>query len=190
MTHSTDPPADASMDNEPELLERLFQLPPGAAFLYHRPNTNNPLVWVLRDETQHLEELSNGPLTFRAGAFCTRRVGSRSRTILPVAVLLCLGPECEENIYEYWINPRQETILQSMLEVSTIGVRLYDEDFTLVRERDEPNVLKNFAQETLNHLQSFEPWETQHYRQARRKLEDRYADSWSLWKGLEENDAS
>lgn len=164
-------------------LQVLRQMPPGSA-LYSRELLSDrwEVAWLIREETERIKKLGDNPeVEFRAGLIYQDEVA-----LIPV--LVRIGPETRESIYETWINVHQPEdgfrYLRDLSAQDRIVLHLYGDGCRLERTLKVSNQLQGFILETLNRIKNVPPWPMLAFDAAREKLYKRFPDVLLLWKAL------
>jgi len=165
-------------------IELLRTMPPGSA-LYARERIDTgawEVAWLVREETKRIQALGKSPaVSFRAGLWPFDNV-------MLIPVLVQVGPETPETIYESWINVHatgQQNPLEDLAMQPRIVVHLYGDACQLVRSLTVSNQLQMFAREALLKLRDGQPWSMQAFDAAREEIYAKHATVWDLWQALE-----
>ena len=161
-------------------LNVLRQMPPGSA-LYSRELLSDrwEVAWLIREETKRINQLGKNPeVEFRAGIY-------EYDGVMLIPVLVRIGPETRESVYETWINIYQDgdgfKYLNDLFLQDRIVVHLYGNDCTLERSLVVSNQLQGFITAIIGLIEEIPPWPMSAFDAARKKLYNRYPDVLSLW---------
>jgi len=164
-------------------LSVLRQLPPGSA-IYCREIISErwEIAWLIREETKRISELGSNPaIEFRAG-LCGRD------GVMLIPVLVRVGPETQENIYETWINAYQNGDgLKYLMDLSLqdrIVVHFHGDNCRLERSLVVSNQLREFITKVIGLVKEAAPWSMSAFDSAREKLYMKYPDVLSLYDAL------
>jgi hypothetical protein len=163
----------------PELLRESAR---GTALLAPQAGSGEVALLVHSDSTR-IAGLDKDPtIEFRAGLFTQEESG-----LDLVPVLVRLGPEEPENIYEAWVNEYGQGAEETLAALGTqesIDLHLYGGDGRLERTLRVANPLRAFAGKALGLLAGKQLWSIDAFHQARSAVYDQYPHVRSLWRAL------
>lgn len=167
-----------------EPLTVLNQLPPGSA-IYSREQIDGgawEIAWLVREDTGRIQKLGPAPaIEFRAG-------GIEQSGVLLFPVLVRVGKDHRESIYETWINAHavgQPNPLDTLLVQPRIVVHLYGDRCELVRTLQVTNLLQPFPRQALDKLSEYPPWSMSAFDRARELTYRDWPDVSALWQALQ-----
>lgn len=164
-----------------DLYTVLHRTRPGTAFFARQRSDEGPwaLSWFVREEPRWIEQLGpNPPVHFRAGMFLERVNGN---DVAVVPLLLRVGPESWQSLYETWINPFTSPALELLCSQAILEVNLYADERRLVRRLVIANPLQDFANIALSRLANLSYDGASHYETAREQLFKQYPQLQTLW---------
>lgn len=180
-THVVPAPAPEA---EPDWLALLHASPRGSALFVPRDVEGaREVALLVRSDPGRLARLGTDPkVNFRAGVFTQDETG-----LSLVPVLVCLGPEEPENIYEAWLNDDERGMLGTLEALATqeaIVLELYGDGCRLERTLRVPNPLRPFAAAARRLVAGMRPWSSDALHQARTNVYRQYPRVRSLWRAL------
>lgn len=167
-------------------LSVLRQIPPGSA-LYEREQIDHgawEVAWLIREESARIAQLGPSPdIEFRAAAI-------EHNGVLLIPVLVRVGPEHQESIYETWINAQQPEqagmqVLGELAIQPRLVVHLYGDGCRRVRSLRVSNPHQAFFREVLSTLRERPAWSMAEFDDAREQIYQQYPSVSDLWKGLQ-----
>ena len=165
-------------------LERVAQSSRGTFFFAPKEEgVNQPVALWLRTDPALIAELGAAPdMEFRGAVF----TGPESGVVL-VAVLLRLGPEEAEDLYEAWIDASEEDtrgVLEALAEQEVLEIRLYGDECRLERVLQIANQLQALAARARKLIVGKRPWSADSFHEARTALYKQYPTVRALWRAL------
>jgi hypothetical protein len=165
-------------------LERLAQAARGTFFFVPRPDEgpNPPVALWLRTDARPSAERAAPDLEFRAAVF----TGQESGVVL-VVVLMRLGPEEPENLYEAWLDASEEEtagVLKALVAQEALEVRFYGDDCCLEQVLQVPNPLQALADRARKLITGVRPWSADAFHAARTAVFQQYPTVRALWRAL------
>jgi hypothetical protein len=124
----------------------------------------------------------NPPIEFRAGAFF---ITAADAALVPI--LVRVGPESPENLYEAWANDPPQNLghlIEALAAQDRIGIFFYGEGCRLEQTFRVPNQLQAFARQFQSRLASTRHLSGDSFHQARQAVYRQHATVTSLWKAL------
>ncbi len=164
--------------------ERLSRSARGTFFFAptHEEGEGAVALWVHSDSEQ-IDRLGTAPeVEFRAAVF----TDPEGRVAL-VVVLVRLGPEEPENLFESWLDEASEAtggVLEALAEQESLEARLHGDDCRLERVLQVVNPLRAFAAEARRTLRGLRPWSADASHDARRAVYQQHPTTRSLWRAL------
>jgi hypothetical protein len=165
----------------------LAQQPPGSA-LFSRNQLDRDtweVSWLIREESARIATLHQPDIEFRAGAM---EQGWQGQWILLIPILVRIGPEQQDNIFEAWLNLYAEgggiIYLHDLARQDRLVLHFYGDRMQRERSLVISNQLKAFAQQGLTLAERFQPWEMRTFDRAREQLYARYPSVMALWQSL------
>jgi hypothetical protein len=187
-----EPPAPAPVTIIPSVphkpldpLERLAQAARGTFFFAPTLDAGpNPpaAVWLRADARQIADHTATPDTEFRAAVFN----GQKSGMVL-VAVLMRLGPEEPESLYEAWLDASEDAtagLLKALAAQDALEVRLHGEDCRLEQVVQVPNPLQAFAARAGQLITVRRPWSADAFHEARTAVFKQYPTARALWRAL------
>jgi hypothetical protein len=166
-------------------LERLAQAARGTFFFAPKQDEgpDRPVALWLRTDAGQFAGFGAAPdVEFRAAVF----TGQDSGVVL-VAVLVRLGPEEPENLYEAWIDASDEDtggVLEALAAQDVLEMRLYGDECRLGRVLQVPNQLQGLAARARELIAGMPPCSADTFYQARTALYKQYPTVRALWRAL------
>jgi hypothetical protein len=166
------------------VLERLAQSARGTFFFAPRQDEADRSValWVRSDSEQSARLGASPDVEFRAAVFT-----GHERGVALVVVLVRLGPEEPENLFEGWLDEASEAtggVLEALAEQESLDIRLHGDDCRLERVLRVPNPLRAFAAEARRALRALPPWSADASHDARAAVYQQHPTTRSLWRAL------
>lgn len=169
-------------------LSILLQRPPGSC-LYTRTQLDGgtwEVAWLLREESARIRALGPGPdVEFRAGA-----IGERfhRQDILLIPIVVRVGPEVQENLWESWLNIYQTdggiVYLHDLASQDRLTLHFYGDRGERERSLVVSNQLRSFAEHCLGEAERYAPWPMLAFDRAKAQLERRHPSVMALWQAL------
>jgi hypothetical protein len=154
----------------------LFAPDPGA-------DPKQRVALLFRTEPGRIIRLGANPdIEFRAGIF---RLATADTVLVPV--LVRVGPDEPENLYEAWANEYLSglgSLMEALAVQERLAIFLYGDGCHLEQVFRVPNQLQDFAKEFLRVNASVRPLSLDAFHEARQAAYKRYPTVLSLWKGL------
>jgi hypothetical protein len=169
----------------PEPLERLAQAARGTFFFAPTPDGGpDPPValWLRADARQSTDRGAASATEFRAAVFTSQESG-----VVLVVVLLRLGPEESEDLYEAWLDVSEEGtagVLEALAAQEALAIRLHDEEGRLERVVEVPNPLRGLAARARQLSTGRRPWSADAFHAARTAVFRQYPTARALWRAL------
>jgi len=166
-------------------LERLAQAARGTFFFAPGPDEGpDPPValWLRADARPGAERAAAPDLEFRAAVF----TGPQSGVVL-VVVLIRLGPEEPESLYEAWLDASEEAtagVLKALAAQEALEVRLYGDDCRLEQVLQVANPLQALADRAREMTTGARPWSADAFHAARTAVFRQYPTVRALWRAL------
>lgn len=146
-------------------------------------------AWLIREESGRFKALGPSPaVSFRAGLIVRDAVG-----LIPI--LVRVGPEEPERVYETWLNVHQggpdggKRYLEDLATQDRLVVLLFGDQGRKERALRVSNQLMDFARKALEEgggLATLPPWPMDAFDAARQGVYERYPTVWELWKALDQ----
>jgi hypothetical protein len=161
----------------------LARMRPGSALFAREQLDQGPweIAWLVREESARIAGLGPAPeIEFRAGVF-------EEGPVLLVPVLVRVGPQSKQAVYESWINQHAEGMggtLETLADQPRLVVHLYGEGCGLVRTLTIGNQLATFAGQALAAIVGRPTWSMEAFDQAREQVYQQYPQVWDLWRAL------
>lgn len=150
--------------------------------------TSQEVCWLIRDQSDRWEARKHRlDVEFRFDLML-EPLARQGLTVALVPVLVRVGAESWENIYETWIDPLASGTLELLVYQQQVKVALFDEAGQCVRTLAGPNLMQSFARRTVPLIAARPPWSPPEFVEARQAIYSRYPDPWRLWLALEEVD--
>jgi hypothetical protein len=141
------------------------------------------IALLIRTSSDWVDRLAEHPdVEFRAGVFTLPEVNV---TVVPV--LVCIGSEDPDNLYEAWVNecgPDMGELLKELAAQPRLAVHLYGDGCRLERTLQVPNPLQAFAREALATIAGMRPLSADAFHQARRAVYEQHKTVRALWRAL------
>lgn len=169
------------MTEQLSALDLIRQRPAGSA-IWSRESLDRmeswEIAWLVREESVRIAALGEAPeIEFRAGLVIRSRVG-----LIPV--LVRVGPEQQESVYETWINHRADLrTLETLAEQPRLIVHLVGDAGDVDRSLSVSNSLAAFAARAIDELEHVH-WSSPRFDAAREDFLRGYPAVWNLWCGL------
>jgi hypothetical protein len=166
-------------------VEVLLRSPRGTALFAAEAAAGNrrEVVMLVRGDWERIAGLGQSPPTeFRAGLF-----GPSSSGAVLVPILLRIGPDEAENLYEAWANESVgglAAVVESLATQPNLSLRLYSDSQRVERTLEVPNPLRGFAKEVLAMLPTASTPPPDAIHQARQAVYRQHPTIRSLWKAL------
>lgn len=159
-------------------------LPPGSALPARlQLGAGWEMAWLIREEDLRIRQLGKGPeVEFRARLMIEPAGGTR---VGLVPVVVRVGPQQKENLYESWLNERAAvdySILDLLAAQPRITLHIYgDREQRRLAVR---NSLASFAQTAAAEIRRLPPWLMGDFDQAREGIYRRHPSVLTLWSAL------
>jgi hypothetical protein len=169
-------------------IDILYTRPPGSC-LFARVQLDAgtwELAWFLREESARIATLDRPEIEFRAG-IATQRVQGQDILVMPIVVRV--GPEYAENLYEAWFNAWADEgkgllDLTTLADQARLTLHFYGDAGQRERSLVASNQLKAFAAETIRLVAGGDPWSMHAFDRARAQVEAHHPSVWALWQSL------
>jgi hypothetical protein len=158
--------------------------PPGSA-IWSKESVDRmqtwELSWLVRETSQRIAGLGQSPeIEFRAGLIIEQRIGL-------VAVVVRVGPESPESVYETWINdhaPGLEDSLELLACQARLTVQLIGDTGQPERVLTVSNQLAGFARDAATEILGLPVWSMPTFDAAREYFCRQHPTVISLWNCL------
>ena len=164
----------------------LIRSAPAGTALYGREwidSGASEVAWYLREESARIAALGDGPdIEVRGNVIEYARV-------LLVPILIRVGEERQENIWETWLNAQQpdnagidalgDLAIQPRLVVHFVG-----DGGQIERSLTRSNPLQSLARDVLARLVRYPEWSMEQFDSARERIYARHPSVMELWRAI------
>lgn len=144
----------ARMAERLSALDMIRRFPPGRAVFGRESIDRGPweITWYLREETSRINALGEAPdVEFRAA-------GIDCGEVFVIAVVVRVGPETPESVYETWLNHYADPgTLPTIRDQERLVIHLIGDDGQHTRTLQIGNHLADFARSVLPKLAQYRP---------------------------------
>lgn len=163
--------------------ERLRRSAPGTAFFAPAGGEGSPVaLWVRANPGQPTHFDARPDVELRAAMLT-----SAAPEVALVPVVVRLGPEAPENLFEAWIDECDEEIggvLAELARQEELALYLYDADGRGGQTLHVNNRLRALAERAHRYIVAMRPWTGDSFQQARTGAYQQYPTVLALWRGL------
>lgn len=168
-----------------DALTVIRDAPPGTA-LYGRERIDtgaSEVAWYLREFSERISQLGVGP------AIEIRGNVIEYAHVLLMPILIRVGEERQEHIWETWLNAQQREnagidALSDLAIQPRIVVHFVGESVTIERSLTRSNPLQSLARDVLARLVRYPEWSMVQFDAARWRIYARYPTVLDLWRAL------
>lgn len=164
----------------------LIRSAPAGMALYGRERIDSgasEVAWYLREESARIAALGVGPEIEVRG-----HVIEYARVLL-IPILIRIGEERQENIWETWLNAQQpeNAGIDALSDLSTqprLVLHFVGDSGAIDRSLTRSNAIQSLARDVLVRLGRYPAWSMEQFDAARDRIYTRYPSVLDLWRAI------